>query len=219
MKKIGAYWVPDIDAKEGKNLDRSKLAFEEGEGIQIKNLQRAMQWFTKFDLAIDGGANVGSWTRLLAEKFSVVHSFEPNHEAFLCLQRNIDEWGLSNKVVLHEQALSDFSGFVSVLPAGGKRTVTAKVMGSGPTEAITIDSLNLAGCSFIKLDIEGYEAKALLGATQTIKLLRPWILIENKKRRSFFFQKRSEAEKVLREWKYTLAEKIGSPPIDWLYKP
>ena len=66
-----------------------------------------MRWCKAFDLAIDGGANIGSWTLLLAEKFSVVQSFEPNHEAFICLQQNINEWGLSTRVVRHEQALSD----------------------------------------------------------------------------------------------------------------
>jgi FkbM family methyltransferase len=218
MKKIGDFWVPDVDAREGHNLERSKIAFENGRGIQIKNLQRALQLCTAFDLAIDGGANIGSWTRLLADKFSIVHSFEPNHEAFLCLQKNVCEWGLSDRVVLHEQALSDVFELVSVLPPDGKRTVTSKVVGCGSTQAVTIDSLNLSACSFIKLDIEGYEGKALLGAAQTVKSFLPWVLIENKTDRVAFFRKRSEAEKILKHWKYGLVEKIGSPPIDWLFK-
>lgn len=48
-------------------------------------------------------------------------------------------------------------------------------------EAITIDSLNLDNVSFIKLDIEGMEHKALQGAIETLKKCRPMIVFENHK--------------------------------------
>jgi hypothetical protein len=45
-------------------------------------------------------------------------------------------------------------------------------------DVITIDSMDLPGCDFLKLDIEGYECQALRGAIDTIKKYRPWIWIE-----------------------------------------
>jgi FkbM family methyltransferase len=44
---------------------------------------------------------------------------------------------------------------------------------------VTIDSLNLEQCDFIKMDIEGAEPLALSGATETIKKFYPAILFEH----------------------------------------
>jgi FkbM family methyltransferase len=44
---------------------------------------------------------------------------------------------------------------------------------------VTIDSLNLDNCDFIKLDLEGAEPLALLGAMETIKKFHPTILFEH----------------------------------------
>jgi FkbM family methyltransferase len=46
-------------------------------------------------------------------------------------------------------------------------------------ETITIDSLNLDRCDFIKLDLEGAEPLALSGATETIKKFHPAIIFEH----------------------------------------
>jgi FkbM family methyltransferase len=45
-------------------------------------------------------------------------------------------------------------------------------------DIITLDSLELEGLDFIKIDIEGMEVEALIGATNTIKNYRPWAYIE-----------------------------------------
>jgi FkbM family methyltransferase len=44
---------------------------------------------------------------------------------------------------------------------------------------VTIDSLNLECCDFIKLDLEGAEPLALLGATETIKKFFPIVFFES----------------------------------------
>lgn len=46
-------------------------------------------------------------------------------------------------------------------------------------KSVTIDSLNLEQCDFIKLDLEGSESLALFGALETIKKLHPTILFEH----------------------------------------
>jgi hypothetical protein len=52
----------------------------------------------------------------------------------------------------------------------GSLTVTLPV--------ITIDSLHLPHCSIIKIDVEGMEEDVLLGASETLKTLRPVIYFE-----------------------------------------
>ncbi|MEO8614030.1 MAG: FkbM family methyltransferase [Luteolibacter sp.] len=217
MKKIGNFWVPDIDAQQGSNLQLTKASFEDRGGIQIDNLINALKVIKRFDLAIDGGANVGSWTRVLADHFQQVVSFEPNHDAFECLQRNITEWQIADRVTAYKEAISDRHEMVCVAPAKqGRRTVTAQVIGPGDIPTKTIDDLQLTACSFIKLDLEGYEAKALAGATATVAKFRPWIMVENKKKHSFF---KSSAEQILQKWGYQLIGKYGDRQIDWLYEP
>ena len=44
---------------------------------------------------------------------------------------------------------------------------------------ITVDSLGLAACQFIKLDVEGMKIMALTGAQETISKFRPIMYVEN----------------------------------------
>lgn len=219
MKKIGEFWVPDADAAPGSNLERTRAAFDGGEGIQIAHLDAALAHLGCFELAIDGGANVGSWTKRMAGRFAEVHSFEPNKGAYECLARNVADWGLAN-VTLHPNAISDRSEFVKVEPQNHTaRTVTARIVGGGDIEAVTIDSLNVSRCSFLKLDVEGYEHRALKGAEHTLTAFKPWVLIENKPEQNKAYGDPNGAVSLLEELGYSLAEKIGAKQIDWLFRP
>lgn len=128
MTKLGAFWIPDVDAEPGRNLERSRFGFERGHGVQIAHLERALQWVPGRTTAVDGGANVGAWTRLMAAHFSRVHAFEPNPAVFECLERNVEEWGIRDRVVLHAAGLSDRAGFAVLAIAQGARTVTGRLV-------------------------------------------------------------------------------------------
>lgn len=220
MKKIGQFWVPDIDAAPGRNLRRSKLSFEHGDGIQIWHLKRALELVPGRELAVDGGSNVGAWTKLMAQHFKLVVSFEPNREAYQCLLRNVTEWGISGNVQTHCKAISDRHESVRIeTKEEGLRTTSSRVVGAGDIPGVPIDSLDLRQCSFLKFDLEGYEDKALLGSADTIARFRPWILIENKPTRRQTINGRTAAERVLADMNYALVERIGDNEIDWLYKP
>lgn len=219
MQKIGNYWVPDEDAAEGDNLQRTKAAYDGGEGIQIHHLHMALTRVNGDGAAIDGGANVGSWTKVLARRFAQVHSFEPYRPAFACLERNVDEWGLRETASLHEAALSDNTDGVRIAPvAEGKRSVTCSVQGEGDTPAMTIDSLQLPSCSFIKLDIEGYEERALRGARKTIETYWPSILIENRRPKKRWWRSKTPAERYLTKLGYSVVAKYGDNELDWLFQ-
>lgn len=218
MQKIGQYWVPEVDARPGYNLDRAKEAFEQGRGVHISHLERAIELMDCFDLAIDGGANIGSWTRLMAEHFDVVHAFEPQDEAFACLERNVQDWGVHENVILHHAALSDKEDKVRVGQLlRGHRTISSMIIGAGDTPAYTIDSLNLEACSLIKLDVEGYEARALAGAARTIEEHKPWIMTEIKRNPDNPESKITKVEIFLEERGYRLVERLGDKGIDWLF--
>ena len=46
-------------------------------------------------------------------------------------------------------------------------------------QQVTVDSLNLSECHFIKADVEGMEEKVLRGARQTIQRCKPILYVEN----------------------------------------
>ncbi|MBW9086601.1 FkbM family methyltransferase [Rhizobium wenxiniae] len=89
----------------------------------------------------------------------------------------------------------------------GARTVTGRVVGKGEIECVAIDSLNLGDCSFLKLDLESYGHRALVGATETVRRSKPWILIENKQTNLEKLLGGTKAEKFLKKVGYELVEK------------
>ncbi len=64
---------------------------------------------------------------------------------------------------------------------------------------ITLDSLGLARCNLIKIDVERMEIKVIKGARQTILKYRPVLFVENN-----FEDRSQEMIKMLREMNYSL---------------
>jgi FkbM family methyltransferase len=129
------------------------------------------------DTVLDIGANIGSHTIAYADKVGVrgrVIAFEPNPDAFECLQYNMKDYrnvelrneaaGLSGKVVLIKHPENIGMTYVENSDKGFK--------------TVSIDSLNLDKCNFIKIDVEGFELNVLKGAEQTLKRFKPALLIE-----------------------------------------
>jgi hypothetical protein len=63
---------------------------------------------------------------------------------------------------------------------------------------VTVDSLELTDVKFMKLDVEGHEVPALLGAEKTIRRDRPTLIIELEAR----FQPISPVLDLLAGWGY-----------------
>jgi len=163
-------WVLDDDAHFKDIFERT------GDKFDYDHLVKALEYVEYFRLAVDVGANYGSWSRVLGERFNEVESFEPVNDIFECLCRNTSQ---SLNVNLHNEAVGNEIKNVSVgvgkmYTNVGMKTVT----GDGDIPMITIDSLNLPYLDFLKIDIEGFEYFALLGAIETIKKHKPIIIFE-----------------------------------------
>jgi FkbM family methyltransferase len=75
---------------------------------------------------------------------------------------------------------------------------SAKAERIGPVPERTIDSMEIPGVSFIKLDVEGYELPVLEGAVQTLKQCRPLVLVEQGgNEEKHFGRPRDEASRFL----------------------
>jgi FkbM family methyltransferase len=161
-------------------------------------------------VALDVGANIGSYARLLARLADEVIAMEPVPETFGHLRFNMRSLGLRN-VRLLDAAASDRDGPVMMeVPRyrrGPEAMTDARVV-EQPTKlrhftvtAMRIDSLNLNRLDFIKMDVEGHETQAVRGALETIKRFRPAMIIE-----SVFAEG---------DWLYPILEPLGYRGFVW----
>jgi len=130
------------------------------------------------ELAIDGGANLGDWAVVMASTFKRVIAFEPAAENLPPLYDAVA--GLPN-VEVEPFALFDAptrANVVHDVKRLGHRSGFIAPGETGSIETVALDHLNLDACDLLKLDIEGAEHDALLGAAETIRRFRPVLILE-----------------------------------------
>jgi FkbM family methyltransferase len=125
---------------------------------------------------VQAGAMNGLWPIRFADHFEQVCTFEAEPLMADITAFNIAASGKSNIRFFH-CALGDKGGECAMERRSlGSHTV---IEGGAGVQVWTLDSLwDIAEVDLIQLDIEGYEAKALRGAVETIKLWRPVIQLE-----------------------------------------
>jgi FkbM family methyltransferase len=138
-------------------------------------------------IILDIGANIGAFTLFFAkavEPNGVVYAFEPQRLIFQTLAGNMAINSVSNVYCINK-AVGKQNGKIKIAPVnyfdfnnfGG---ISIKESESGEeVEIITIDSLNLPACHFIKIDVEGMETDVIKGAQNTITQFRPVMYVEN----------------------------------------
>lgn len=180
MKYAKKTWLPLAESRLLDVLD------DEG-GYQTKHIRRALAGVKECGVAIDVGANIGLWSRVLARHFQVVHCFEPQAMARACLARNAP----FNNVVIYPFALGAGSGEVDLnvnrLALGGamidmtgrvKSALTEKYLSAAERVLVrALDDFNLAP-DFVKIDVQGFESEVLRGSERTLKTHKPVIICE-----------------------------------------
>jgi FkbM family methyltransferase len=134
-------------------------------------------------LFVDVGANVGQWTKPLAVNYERVIAIEPDPRACAQLETNLPKnVRVMRKAVWSTEGVHTLNIFSSTRHGSIVRETADEQ--SGPrqghleVETITLDSLNLEGVDFVKVDTEGAEYEILKGAIQTLKRSHPKLLIE-----------------------------------------
>lgn len=123
---------------------------------------------------VDIGANIGSHTYAYVKAVGVtgrVYAFEPCIESFRCLVHNCPT------AVNINCALGEFTQTCGLQSNIGNKGATFVVEGIDTT-IIPLDLFHFGRLDFMKMDCEGYEVSVLKGATYTISLHKPILLIE-----------------------------------------
>ncbi len=137
-------------------------------------------------LALDIGANQGLYSYRLHQLFREVHAFEANEGiaadliAFRARNVRVHVVGLSDKegsatLYVPEVKGRQLHGWASLDPgncADADRVVSKNVL------LTTLDTFELRGVDFIKIDVEGHELAVLRGAEETLRSCLPRLLIE-----------------------------------------
>lgn len=145
--------------------------------------------------ALDIGANVGIFTGLLASHLNDgrrVASLEPTRSAHQLLLRNMERNKLGSRVLALQMVASDREGQHEINVCAGREEYSScgpivhPAVRGALTEryrvlGTTIDALcrqHGLEPGFMKIDVEGYEYRVLVGAAGTIGKYRPTILAE-----------------------------------------
>jgi FkbM family methyltransferase len=217
MKQFGDFWIPDVDARWNGHWFKSLRLYSWGRGPKIEDLEEALGYCQRWTVALDGGANVGAYARVLMERFQKVHCFEPAPDTFACLERNLEAWNAGERVRARQNALSDRAEKVGLVPKPSGRSPSRRVVPGGEIESVRIDDLGLDDLAFLKLDVEGYEERALRGGERTLLEFRPLVMFEDKPAKSAHFGDVKGAHHYLESLGMKPLACIGPKQIDWLY--
>jgi FkbM family methyltransferase len=156
------------------------------EGTYEKQLVDYLLPHVKNKVFFDVGANVGSYTMSLSKSAEKIYSFEasPTNAATL---RNFIEISKLHNIELINKAVSDKSGENIVIytsPDTGGNNTRFHNFGKGGEviETITLDQF-VRVCAIdridvIKMDIEGSEFAAFIGAREILDRFHPMLLVE-----------------------------------------
>lgn len=130
------------------------------------------------DLGAYSGDTVEEFLTLTGGAFSAIRALEPDERNFRKLTARMERLGLADdpRVTLHRLAAWKERAMLRFAEKAGR---SSSVSGSGrEIPAISLDELVDGGrVTLMKLDVEGSEREALLGAARTIRREQPKLLL------------------------------------------
>jgi FkbM family methyltransferase len=143
---------------------------------------------------LDIGGHIGTHTIIYSKLLNCkVYTFEPQKKIFNILKKNIIDNNLKNCVIYNcavghittTTTMSDmlYDGYDCKIEYDTNKILNYGGIGLGKNgeevQMMYIDQLNLDACDYIKIDVEGAEILALMGAKNTIEKFKPIIWFEH----------------------------------------
>jgi FkbM family methyltransferase len=209
VKEVRGIWLPDDDEHLAAEIMRPINPLVGGRGTyQLNKYRAALEHVSGRRHAVDVGANVGLWSRVMALDFDFVTAIEPLAEHRACFMRNVPHarfWPVAVGSVAGPARANVPRGHASA----------AFIDGEGQdVDLVPLDSLGLGQIDFLKMDIEGYEFEALQGGERSIRGARPVIIIEQKPGQAERYGRGQwDAVELLKSWGMCEAKVIGGDHI------
>jgi hypothetical protein len=149
-------------------------------------------YIKKSQIIVDVGANIGCHAVSYAgfNPQCKIWAFEPQKKLHDILIHNVNMNNYSERIEVfncglgHENQKTSLGRLETVwCPTNSGHNKGGLGIGEGgeTMEMITLDSLNLPGLDFMKIDVEGAEGLVIQGAAETIKKYKPIIFFEHNK--------------------------------------
>ncbi len=174
MKQVRGIYLPDSDTHFEGQIAGGPVV--DGKGTyQFAKYQAALSHVRHRGHAVDVGAHVGLWSRVMALDFDRVTAFEPAGEHLECFRLNVTP----EKLDLRPYAAGAKSGLVGI-DRVADNSGNAHVGEGDEVLMVRLDDEKLAGVDLLKIDVEGYERDVIVGAERTIKENCPVLVVEQK---------------------------------------
>lgn len=135
---------------------------------------------TKNEVFLDGGAYDGDtlkpFLKTTNRLFKKILCFEPDIQSYSNLKKYVKITLKDSRIVILKEGLGKIKDTVSFTNEGNLQSKIS-MAGEEKINIVPIDSYIKEDFTFIKLDIEGYEKEALLGAKKAIKKTKPKLAI------------------------------------------
>jgi len=207
------WWVPKSDNHWQRVHPKTEKPFINK--YQYSVIEEAYKHIEIFNLAIDCGANVGTHAKKFAEDFKKVISYEPAPDCFKCLKENTKN--LEN-IILKRMAVGDYTGIASMdykpIKVTGQRQIRPEVNELSNKLKIDIikldDDADAMYPNLIKLDVQGFETCAIIGAEHVIKISHPIIIceVEEERKLPYLHNNPMDAINLLKKWDYKIKKQI-----------
>ena len=140
--------------------------------------------------------------------YSRITAVEPDIKTFKKLQKNTEN---IQNLTLINACVSNECGFLPFAMKGGRNSSLTN--GDTLLKSINVDSLN-DNATYIKMDVEGEEVNAILGAKETIQNFKPKMLISAYHRTDDFIKIPQAVLNIRNDYKIYLRHFEGLPAWD-----
>lgn len=174
------FYVPNYPA----DLIQS-IIVRTGTFYEIDILEELRPYIKKNAVILDIGANIGNHSIYWVVKSNAkrVYSFEPIHDTFKILKKNVEINNLSNKIKIFNMGLSNkkINGSISFYD---RRNIGGTHVKQNPNGNLLLDKLDNIkieenAIDFVKIDVEGHELEVLQGARETLLKYKPIVFVES----------------------------------------
>lgn len=175
------------------------------ESPQLVQLHR-MNLIPEGGVIIDAGSNIGNHAVFFNAHFKPdrMYCFEPQALAYRTLQRNIElnAEGADIRCVQAMLGAEEGTGAVASYKQGNQGGAKFEQSDTGSTPMLTLDTAlegaDKAKVSFIKIDVEGFQAEVLRGAHDILSTSKPILWIE------VFDDEKDETNEILAQYGYSI---------------